>query len=199
MDFDGDGYYAAGTDVVSSTQPGAGYIRKSAAVGIDCNDNNSSVFQELYGYVDADGDGYGNPSSGQYVCSGNYLPAGFVSDNSDCNDNNASVYQYLSGYVDADGDGYGAGPQVQVCSGANLPSGYSTNDTDCNDSNASYYQLNPGYVDADGDGYGAGSQVQVCGGEISGVWTYPRVILATALIVTILTRTLTRRLRHVLT
>ncbi|MBR9705265.1 hypothetical protein GOV12_07670 [Candidatus Pacearchaeota archaeon] len=59
--------------------------------GTDCNDDESSVFQILFGYLDIDNDdfGKGDPVN---VCAGNFLPRGYSDNSLDCNNNNQNVY-----------------------------------------------------------------------------------------------------------
>lgn len=90
-DADGDGHYS------NAVACGAGAAKQ------DCNDADSSKWQLLSGYVDADGDGYTTGSSVS-VCSGSSLLSGYVSSSlgSDCNDNNAAINP---GAVDVCGNG----------------------------------------------------------------------------------------------
>ena len=80
-------------------------------------------------YPDADGDGYGDASSTNGVCSNASPPAGSVPNHTDCNDANPAVFTTY--YQDADGDGYG-NASVSVCAGATPPAGYVPYGTDCN-------------------------------------------------------------------
>jgi hypothetical protein len=59
---------------------------------LDCNDSNSSLYQNLTGYQDSDLDGY-TTGSGQSICSGAALPSGWRSaaTATDCNDSNANI------------------------------------------------------------------------------------------------------------
>ena len=57
---------------------------------VDCDDNDSSVWQNLTGYTDFDGDGFGSGSF-VVVCSGVNLPSGYVADGSDCDDGDVAV------------------------------------------------------------------------------------------------------------
>jgi hypothetical protein len=54
------------------------------ALGNNCDPATMQLF-----YVDADGDGYGNPNSSVLACS---APGGYVNNNVDCNDNDASIH-----------------------------------------------------------------------------------------------------------
>jgi hypothetical protein len=103
-------------------------------------------------YLDNDGDGYGNPSTGISDCTN---PAGYVMDNTDCLDSNGDVYpdgaeicngiddncdgvndegvELTTYYLDNDGDGFGgASGSIQSCE---IPSGYIQIGGDCNDNN----------------------------------------------------------------
>ncbi len=87
-------------------------------------------------YADADGDGFGNPSSSFYSSD---QPAGYVEDASDCNDSAASVFP----------------GGVGVCDGA---------DQDCDGSIDDDLPLTTVYADADSDGYGdPAATLDACG------------------------------------
>lgn len=89
-------------------------------------------------YLDADGDGFGNPNVTGTVCSSSTLPHGWVTDNKDCDDSKLL-------YADNDGDSYGAGAPV-ACG---VP-----NNIDCNDADASVLGSITLYKDSDHDGFG---------------------------------------------
>lgn len=57
----------------------------------DCAPLDSTKWQLLTGYVDADFDGYGGIGSSIQICSGAVLPSGYAAINGDCNDNNALI------------------------------------------------------------------------------------------------------------
>ena len=174
LDSDGDGYGDQSNTTVDCAQP-AGYVSNY----LDCDDNNASVYpgapelcdgidndcdgtvedQNTY-YLDADGDGYGDPSNTTEDCA---QPAGYVSNYLDCDDNNASVYpgapelcdgidndcdgtvDQTTYYLDSDGDGYGdPSNTTEDCA---QPAGYVSNNTDCDDNNASVYPGAPELCD----------------------------------------------------
>ncbi len=182
-DDDGDGYGQVGSTTEACSLP-AGY----AANPGDCDDTNplvspagtevcndidddcdgiidgASAVDASTWYVDADADGYGDPSSATVTCD---APSGGVANGGDCDDTNAAISpaatevcnsidddcdaliddddSSLDGstgstfYLDADTDGYGdAASAFQACS---APSGALTDASDCDDSNAA---VNPG-------------------------------------------------------
>ncbi len=140
----------------------------------DCNDGNSGVYPgapELCNdrdddcngviddgvvlptwYLDADGDGYGNPAVSVQIC---LAASGYVSNSGDCDDNNAAIHpgatevcdgiddncdeQIDEGlptgtfYLDVDGDGYG--DSTKPMDGCRFP-GYIATGGDCDDNNA---------------------------------------------------------------
>jgi len=123
-DTDGDGYGDPATGSVACTQP-TGFVADSS----DCDDSTAGVSPgatevcdgvdndcdglsdepDAVGagtwYADADGDGYGDPSSPTTSCT---LPTGYVADDSDCDDSDGAINpgatEVLDG-VDNDCDG----------------------------------------------------------------------------------------------
>ncbi len=112
-------------------------------------------------YLDADGDGYGDPFTDDEDCE---EPGGYVTDATDCDDRYAGVHPGAADtcdgvdsdcdgvvdddsastwYADADGDGYGdaADPGVSSCS---APSGLINDNSDCDDRDV---EVRPGATD----------------------------------------------------
>lgn len=87
-DSDSDGYPSSTTPQVSATTPSGKRRRNvmTSTAATDCNDSSNSVYQNLTGYLDSDGDGYGTGSSSQ-ICSGASLIAGYAANATDCDDN----------------------------------------------------------------------------------------------------------------
>jgi MYXO-CTERM domain-containing protein len=168
FDGDGDGHGRAGDPVEACVAPPG-----TVAVDDDCDDADPAVSpgadevcdgvdQDCDGvpddglvvptwYADADGDGHGDPLTGEVGCS---QPSGSVADGDDCDDGDASVHpgadEVCDGldqdcdadadegavdattfYGDADGDGYGdpAAPEL-ACE---APDGAVDNGDDCDD------------------------------------------------------------------
>ncbi|MCK5509955.1 putative metal-binding motif-containing protein [Candidatus Parcubacteria bacterium] len=175
LDADGDGYGKSAYSISSTTEP-TGYVEDNT----DCDDSNASINpgeDEICGdgidndcvggdeacvwtyYLDADGDGYGNPA---YSISSTTEPTGYVEDNTDCDDSSATtspgateicgdgIDNDCSGgdetcasveityYSDEDEDGYG-NPTDSISS-TTQPTGYVLDNTDCDDADSS---INP--------------------------------------------------------
>jgi hypothetical protein len=163
-----------------------------AALPGDCNDADASVhptaedvcdevdndcdgeFDEniLTWYPDADGDGYGDPSSPVVTCD---PPSGWVTDGTDCDDQDADIHpgaeeicadhldndcdgfadEIWAGWPDADGDGWGdAAGEIVTCSD---PDGLIDRGGDCDDADADVHpeatEIVADGVDQDCDGY----------------------------------------------
>jgi hypothetical protein len=159
-DADGDGY----GDLSLSTQactPPAGYVVDNR----DCNDDPANGGPTVYPgaleicdgldndcngqvddgvkpifYLDADGDGYGNPLLSIPACT---APAGYVANSGDCDDTNAKLAPATVWYKDADNDGYSDSIKTIQCirpAGYKLSSELKAISGDCDDMKAS---LNP--------------------------------------------------------
>ncbi|MCK6525322.1 hypothetical protein L6R49_28285 [Myxococcota bacterium] len=123
---------------------------------VDCDDSDASVTTGPTWYVDADADGFGNPSYAQAACE---APAGYADNGLDCDDGEASVYPdaaescdgldnncdgefdealTLAWYADIDGDGYG--DPAELYEGCLAPTDlYVAQGGDCDDREATIY------------------------------------------------------------
>ena len=94
-------------------------------------------------YLDADGDGYGDPAFHVQSC---YEQSGYVPNDLDCDDTDPASYGD-TWYLDADGDGYGtAAGEVLACA---QPAGSSKSWLDCDDTDATTH---PEATEIAGDG-----------------------------------------------
>ena len=191
LDSDGDGYgldsdtqqacaqpatYAAEPgdcdDADASVSPGATEWCDGVDNNCDGDTDEDSASDASAWYLDADSDGYGDPSFGRRSCS---QPSGYVANLTDCddsraesnpgasevcdlrdNDCNGSVDDAASDasdwYADSDGDGFGdSAVRTASCT---APSGYVADSSDCDDSDGSVGEPATWYSDSDGDGYG---------------------------------------------
>lgn len=170
-DSDGDGFGSETNSIDACALP-EGFV----PLGNDCNDNNAEVFvgaveicndidddcdgevdeDLLIGlYLDADGDGYGDPNSPSEDCTGG---DGYVFYGTDCDDTDPHVHPFqeevcdgidnnCSGVIDdgttltffADNDGDGYGTATVTTAACEVPPGYVTIDGDCDDSDSEQY------------------------------------------------------------
>ena len=176
MDDDGDGFGNVDQELISCVRP-TGYVENI----LDCDDADSAIYpgaQELCDeidnncdgsvdeqtatdatvwFLDADGDGYGIPTSTMRSCS---QPAGYVDNAEDCDDGNSSIFLASTWYLDYDQDGYGDDAYtIEVCQ---QPNGYVANNSDCNDADPLQNPNTLWYLDLDGDGYGANVSTTQC-------------------------------------
>ncbi|MBT7703452.1 hypothetical protein HN748_04405 [Candidatus Peregrinibacteria bacterium] len=154
----------------------------------DCDPTDPTVWYDIYGVVDADGDGFADASGSEVPFCAWVLPSGFLDAAyaTDCNDADAAVHAYEYWFADYDGDFFGDNVWNYQC-GASYPYTAEVN-SDCNDSDATAY---PGatevcdgdieacendpiadlglptstwWLDADDDGYGVdGDTQEACG------------------------------------
>jgi hypothetical protein len=189
-DGDGDGYGEPGATIIACNQPNGTVLG-----GDDCDDTTAAVnpgatetcnqldddcdgvidndaVDAATWYADADGDGYGDPTSHVPACD---APRGYVGTRGDCDDGDATIHagaletcddedddcdgQIDDGvvdqtvYADADGDGYGDDAVTLVT--CDPPSGYVAVAGDCDDADASVHpgaDDPPDDVDQDCDG-----------------------------------------------
>lgn len=122
----------------------------------DCDGNIDNTTGVTNWFADADGDGFGDPSTFTADC---MTPVGYTSDNSDCDDTNPdihpAVYEHCDGvdencdgaiddgaidpstwYLDNDGDGQGGAITTLSCL---APANYLAIPGDCNDANPDIY------------------------------------------------------------
>jgi hypothetical protein len=168
-DADGDGYGPTGAvSVMMDCFPGSGMALETG----DCDDSDDEVhpsawercngidddcdgrpddgLEENDYYLDADGDGYGDPSVVDVACE---LPEGYSSTGGDCDDGDETVNPGIyadcedgrdedcdgevdegpdsTWYLDADGDGFGDVDETAVS--CLMPDGYTDNPSDCDD------------------------------------------------------------------
>ncbi len=199
-DDDADGYGDTGSGTVSCTQPPntvtdatdcndadatahPGAEEYCDGVDDDCDgdvDEDEDVVDGQLWYVDADADGYGDPSTEWISCSD---ATGAINDGTDCDDTDATVHpnasedhcndvdddcdgdvdESASGEIveafwpDADGDGYGDSTTWFEEYPSCVDPGYVQDGSDCNDTDASIFPGADEYcdgVDSDCDGFG---------------------------------------------
>jgi hypothetical protein len=134
-------------------------------------------------FLDADGDGFGDPDAGS--CE---PLEGYVKKSGDCDDNDPSITDGRTFFRDRDGDGFGVGSEtVRACT---PPAGFVDNDRDCDDDASTINPVapeicddidnncngmidmdDPGldlstatsyFADTDGDTFGAGTPQLAC-------------------------------------
>ncbi|MCB9744079.1 MAG: FG-GAP repeat protein [Alphaproteobacteria bacterium] len=180
FDADGDGFSAAEDcdDANPLTFPGA--AERCDAADQDCDGAvDEGALREAW--VDADGDGYGDPEAPVAVCT---VGEGLSLDARDCDDSDAAISpagaeacdgvdqdcdgvvdegapEARTWYADADGDGFGD-PDQGTLGCEQAPSGMVADDADCDDGDASVY---PGAPELCDDGV-----VNDCDGDSQAAW-----------------------------
>jgi hypothetical protein len=143
------------------------YLAQEGCTGVDddcdglIDDADPSRVGGLTWYLDADGDGLGDPTIPVLAC---VAPTGFV-EGLDCDDTSAQEPHAV--FVDADLDGYGSSEALPKECGPPA-AGTSLDDQDCDDEDASVTTPVPRYVDADGDGFGGASAPDACPNDAPG-------------------------------
>jgi hypothetical protein len=149
---------AGGTTLTPTYTPAAGDVGTTVTLTLTANGNSPcaamsdvvsvSITPLILFYVDADGDGFGNPLLAPVAaCT---APIGRVANNTDCCDSNADVNPATEWWADVDGDGFGSfvanGGCISGCSGEaqNIPyypavHGGVPYVVDCNDGNITVY------------------------------------------------------------
>ena len=144
-------------DFDASIRPGAADI--CDGYDNDCDnyidDADSGVSGAPTWYLDADGDGYGTPSTSLQRC---VQPANHVANSGDACDADPDLQSPVAWYRDQDIDGQGdPGQSTQAC---DAPTGYVASDTDLCPNTQWVYAPLPFYRDQDGDGFGDSAQSQ---------------------------------------
>lgn len=180
-DFDGDGFGAGpatetcfpGADQARSdgdcddqsreVHPGA--VEVCDGLDDDCDEVLDEGVDVQVWFVDADGDGFGDPDQGVHSCDG----GGLVSNSMDCDDTASTVYpgadewcndsdddcdsavdegaqDEILSYTDIDGDTWGDGDPTWSCE---IPTGSAGRDGDCDDTD---WSVNPGVIEVCGNG-----------------------------------------------
>ena len=168
-------------DSDAEINPGAVEICDDADNDCDGDVDEPDTVETTVWYADADGDGFGDPSSSVADCE---QPTDYVHDDTDCDDSDASIHPGASetdctdptdyncdgsvGYADVDGDGYAA---CEDCDDANASVHPDATefcdgiDNDCDETvdEGDATDAANWYADTDGDAYGdAGSTITAC-------------------------------------
>lgn len=155
--------YVEGEAFAPSADPDNLYFCGSYTGVWDCDDNDDSVYPLPY-YLDNDGDGSGDSSMEDLLCS---PPSGWVDVGGDCDDDDPCLVPWNIWYYDGDDDGF-YNSTVDSTDSCTPLTNYVTNRAecssedfyvssllpDCDDSISSCTSnCNTGYRDADEDGY----------------------------------------------
>lgn len=167
-DADGDGAAVASVGTVCSgvALPPGYLLLAPPNRPLDCDDGDAGSFVELAGFLDVDGDQFGDGPALSF-CTAGVLPAGHAPSAGDCAPTNSAAWMMRAyEYRDADGDGAAVPSSGQVCSGAALPPGYllqpPARPNDCDDRNPQVFETLMVFRDGDGDGFGAGTSRYTC-------------------------------------
>ncbi|MFH1508551.1 MAG: hypothetical protein ABIE68_00010, partial [bacterium] len=159
----------------------ADFDNDGVSTDVDCNDQDTTVSDNITVYADNDGDSYGAGAAIEMCVV--VPPAGHSLNNTDCDDTNAAVNQETTFYQDADGDGLGNPAVTQEICTDQTPVGWVTegNDQndydfdndgvptgqDCNDNDNTISDNQVYYADNDADGLGDPNNfLEVCSYEV---------------------------------
>lgn len=122
---------------------GVDFDEDGVIAGIDCDDGNINIWQNLTGYADGDSDGHFISTSPETVCSGSSLPSNYsLTAGDDCNDSCPTCYPGSSATtasvdgLDQDCDGTideNIARGSATCGGSVIPVCYNNLDASCND------------------------------------------------------------------
>mgnify|MGYP002629992894 CR=1 FL=1 len=118
-----------------------GPTKDSSGLGVDSGEDTAQpvdcdcAVEDLQTfYLDADGDGHGDPDTPVEACE---QPDYAVTTADDCDDLDPDSWEPATWYVDADGDGFGdAGLSTEACE---QPSGHVADASDCDDTDGSVF------------------------------------------------------------
>jgi large repetitive protein len=131
LDGDGDGYFAEVHDGADCDDDDPAVHPRAEEV-CDLRDNDCDGQADegytLRWYLDADGDGYGDPESAFDGCD---PPARYVSRAEDCDDGDPTRHPDKVWYYDVDGDGYGVASPIRYA--CEQPEGFGPYPADCDD------------------------------------------------------------------
>ena len=100
-------------------------------------------------FLDADGDGHGDPFFAMEGCP---APPGYVDNDTDCDDTDPEAFPGQVWYGDVDGDGFGDPDLAQES--CTRPEGHVAVADDCDDADSTKNPAIDWHTDADADGYG---------------------------------------------
>ena len=179
FDYDRDGYGNPGK-ALALPAPNGAFVANTT----DCNDADASIhpnaeeivgdgidqncdrYDDVVWFLDADNDGFGDPTKTTIATR---KPAGYVSNDTDCDDSDPSSYpgateipgdtidqncngdDFIYWYRDGDNDGYGRNSDSVYDDSplSNPPTGYAPYPGDCDDNNSA---INPGATEITEDG-----------------------------------------------
>jgi hypothetical protein len=152
-DDDGDGNPQ---ESYRASYPPNGYVPNR----LDCDDTNPLLHHRTAWFLDADGDGFGDPNRSVVQCqkpSDRYQLNGWDYDDSTDLITNIPPQDF---YPDLDGDGYG--PDDKKVRASHPPVDYVSDGGDCDDTDSLLHPETHWFLDADGDGFGGDTLLIQC-------------------------------------